>query len=695
MKSFMRISFFKPVIIAAALLILVTGGIFYCAAAFQGMKDTFTRELRIAHEDAQRLAGNFERLSRDTNELRMALGFPPRAYSDDENIRESGGEEEEGSTGGTGLAYYRAVELLVSQTEKNERERRFAAVFASADMQAAQTRGGYKIRQRPGVLDWEKDGKPWFSFSPSSPGSGSSGKSPDFEALSFRGNKLSFREADASLLQFLNGEETALAEYFQNMRELSRQFRNLLREPALAGEMQSRRLAAEVLSDTDRETIVEIFLAADRQNIKLRLGFDKQKLMFSINDTPYSSFALFRNALPEALKNLDLRAANELIIAKAMQDIEELFNDQGFIAYLNTKNLRLDRTPNEDDEYIYYDFLAPGGKRTGSLGIQKKIGEIYLFDEEYVSLGSLKTIGLKTDSGETKKKELTPKNLSFLSGPSRPAVTPVSFGGGNVHTILIAGSHERMTDTLILANIHEANNTIDLISLPRDLYYKNRKINGIYYRYGAERLAEEISGLTGLAITDYVIIDMFAFIDAINILGGIDITLGEALVDPTYRVRDNGRWSTLFYSAGTHHLNGVEALRVARSRHFTSDFGRSRRQQNILAAIKDKLTNLGVSDLDKVYELAMVLTKYVDTNLSPYQLVNYFISYRSAKIKSQTVLDTDNILTHSYTNLRQLNLQEEEVDADFDKGAYILLPLHEDWSLVRRFIRSIVEGPSA
>jgi anionic cell wall polymer biosynthesis LytR-Cps2A-Psr (LCP) family protein len=188
---------------------------------------------------------------------------------------------------------------------------------------------------------------------------------------------------------------------------------------------------------------------------------------------------------------------------------------------------------------------------------------------------------------------------------------------------------------------------------------------------------------------------MFAFIDAINILGGIDITLGEALVDPTYRVRDNGRWATLFYAAGRHHLGGVEALRVARSRHFTSDFGRSRRQQDILAAIKDKLSGLGVSDMGKIYELARVLTKYVETNFTPYDLVNCFIKYRSAKIKSQTVLATDNILYPTYTNLRRMNLKETEVEEGFDKGAYILLPLNDDWSIVPRFIRSRMEGPAA
>jgi hypothetical protein len=71
------------------------------------------------------------------------------------------------------------------------------------------------------------------------------------------------------------------------------------------------------------------------------------------------------------------------------------------------------------------------------------------------------------------------------------------------------------------------------------------------------------------------------------------------------------------------------------------------------------------------------------------------MKYRSARIRSQTVLDTNNILYHSYTNLKHMNLREEDVDEDFDKGAYILLPLEDDWAGMRRFIRSLVEGPAA
>ena len=94
---------------------------------------------------------------------------------------------------------------------------------------------------------------------------------------------------------------------------------------------------------------------------------------------------------------------------------------------------------------------------------------------------------------------------------------------------------------------------------------------------------------------------MFAFIDVINILDGIDVELSEDLVDPTYKVRNNGKWSTLYYKKGIHHVNGVEALRIARARHFTPVFSRDSRQQKILISIKNRFKEIGISDFDKMF----------------------------------------------------------------------------------------------
>ena len=237
-----------------------------------------------------------------------------------------------------------------------------------------------------------------------------------------------------------------------------------------------------------------------------------------------------------------------------------------------------------------------------------------------------------------------------------------------------------------------ARDQLFLFSIPRDLFFRGRKINDIYRSFGPAQMAKDLSEITGLDIEHHIVIDMYAFIDAINILGGIEITLPEDLVDPTYRVKDDGKWGTLYYSKGTHELGGIEALRVARSRHYASDFGRAERQQQIISAIKEKASRLDISDMKQIYQLAGTMISYVDTSLSPVEIVDLYLEYRKSVFTGQVVLNTSNVLYHTYSNLYYLNKKIEDVDEGFNKGAWILLPLEDDWNIIRWYIRKTIEG---
>ena len=253
-------------------------------------------------------------------------------------------------------------------------------------------------------------------------------------------------------------------------------------------------------------------------------------------------------------------------------------------------------------------------------------------------------------------------------------------------TVLICGMNQRNTDTLILANLDINLNKVTLISIPRDLFYKRTKINSIYRRFGANVLANTISDITGLRIDKYVIVDMYAFAELINVLGGIDVELTEPLVDPTYRVRDeNGKWSTLYYPAGVHHVNGVQALRIARARHYTPAFSRDMRQQQILKAVKDKLLSIGLTDINRLSRIIKLGFKYVETDISWLEAFSLYRSCQDITIK-QAVLSTDNVLVATYTNLLATGLQEDQVDDDFDKGAWIVVPLDNNWKVIKKFI---------
>ncbi len=205
-------------------------------------------------------------------------------------------------------------------------------------------------------------------------------------------------------------------------------------------------------------------------------------------------------------------------------------------------------------------------------------------------------------------------------------------------------------------------------------------------------MAEIISEISGLNIEKYIIIDMFAFIDVINILGGIDVELSEDLVDPTYKVRNNGKWSTLYYRKGMHHVNGVEALRIARARHFTPLFSRDDRQQKILISIKNRFTEIGLTDIDKVLGILKSTLSYLDTNMNMIEIFNLFSKINSIDNIRQNILSTGNVLTQTYSNLLYLNKTEDEVDESFYKGAWILIPENNDWNELRKYISSKIEG---
>ncbi len=227
-----------------------------------------------------------------------------------------------------------------------------------------------------------------------------------------------------------------------------------------------------------------------------------------------------------------------------------------------------------------------------------------------------------------------------------------------------------------------------MTSIPRDLFYKNRKLNGIYRDYGTGVLADSVSDITGLQVDRYVMVDMYAFAELIDILGGIDVELEEPLSDPTYRIRNrDGSWSTLDYPAGVHHLNGTEALRIARARHFTPVFSRDYRQQKILMAVKEKISGLGISDIGKTGSIIRLGFRYAETDISFREAYTLYRSFAEAEKIRNISLGTGNVLYATYSNLLLGGLTASEVDEDFDKGAWIVVPIDNDWELIRKFMK--------
>ena len=164
-----------------------------------------------------------------------------------------------------------------------------------------------------------------------------------------------------------------------------------------------------------------------------------------------------------------------------------------------------------------------------------------------------------------------------------------------------------LTDTLIVASIDPVTHDVALISFPRDISdfpltdgrTFTGKINGFmtwvrnhpkdFKDKPLVELVRELSFLVGAPIHYYAAVDLAGFRKLIDAAGGVTVTVDKAINDPVYDWLDGRHGFKL--SAGTHTLNGEDALAYVRSR-FTagdSDFGRARRQQQVLLALARKM----------------------------------------------------------------------------------------------------------
>jgi LCP family protein required for cell wall assembly len=191
--------------------------------------------------------------------------------------------------------------------------------------------------------------------------------------------------------------------------------------------------------------------------------------------------------------------------------------------------------------------------------------------------------------------------------------------GGNMitsaDTVLILGTDQRPTgskepgantndagsrsDTIMLWRI--GGGTSRRLSIPRDTVapipgHGTTKINAAY-AYGGPALAiKTVEQFTGVKINHLIIVNLAAFPKFIDAIGGIDITTGRICSDISGGTKNGG--FSLNLGPGTHHLDGRDALTLARTREnkcnpAESDLTRVRRQQQILNSIKGKLLSVG------------------------------------------------------------------------------------------------------
>lgn len=246
--------------------------------------------------------------------------------------------------------------------------------------------------------------------------------------------------------------------------------------------------------------------------------------------------------------------------------------------------------------------------------------------------------------------ELTPTPLPYGNSPiikrlkenQRINVLLIGFGGPG-HD----GGY--LTDTLQVMSFDPKTGGVTLISVPRDLWiqlpqYQGRggywgRINEAYtigmgkidrndmnvpyskHDAGGQLAMKAVSQVLGIPLDYWISLDFVGFRRFIDAIGGVNVNVERAFTDTEYPNNDDAdidpSYRTVHFDAGLQHMNGETAIVFARSRHAPedgSDFGRARRQQLLMSAVKDQVVS--VETIPKLFGILDALEGHIRMSFS-------------------------------------------------------------------------------
>ena len=252
-----------------------------------------------------------------------------------------------------------------------------------------------------------------------------------------------------------------------------------------------------------------------------------------------------------------------------------------------------------------------------------------------------------------------------------------------------------LTDTILVASFDTDKNKIFLFSLPRDLLVSipdqenYTKLNALY-AFNKKNANQEFNSLikktgeiTGLKIHHYIFVDLQTVKNVVDILGGVNILVQKDIIDEKFPGPNNS-FQTFQIRAGWRYLDGSEALKYIRFRHSAGgDFDRIARQQEVLQALKQKVLTLNFWDLKKVLEIYQTLSANIKTDLSLWQIQNYWQDLKG--LPGENIIRNE-LTSHDFFASGQILLGDEL--------ASIIKPTAgiENYGEIRNYIADIISN---
>lgn len=228
-----------------------------------------------------------------------------------------------------------------------------------------------------------------------------------------------------------------------------------------------------------------------------------------------------------------------------------------------------------------------------------------------------------------------------------------------VENILLIGADRRDTgengrsDSMIMVTLNYNTNKIHMTSFMRAMYvYIPRStgatwgmLNAAYSWGGPNLLVDTIELNFRVNIDHYVVVDFAAFEEAVDLLGGVELTLTEE------EARHVKSYSGVPTSAGTQVLNGAQTRGYCQIRMIDNDFKRTARQRRVIDKLIETAKN---SDINTLLELADQIFPLVSTDIQDNGVIwNYIFKTfpMLGNVSKGRMLPIENEAGESYTGI--------------------------------------------
>lgn len=259
-----------------------------------------------------------------------------------------------------------------------------------------------------------------------------------------------------------------------------------------------------------------------------------------------------------------------------------------------------------------------------------------------------------------------------------------------------------LTDTLMVVSVDMKTGKVAMLSIPRDLYVQIPENSRIYtkinsvYQYGlkshpgepalaVQTILDTVRNITSLPIDYYAILNFDGFEKIIDTVGGIHITNERDIYDPRYP-GPHYSYETFELKKGFHLLDGATALKYARERHNDpeGDFGRAKRQQQILQAAKNKIFSAATFlDVFALNTLVDTLGENIQTNITPEEIGDFLELAKKS--------DTRNINTKVVDAWDKTSLLKVSHVFIGEKPVFALVPRVGNYSEIHDLARNIFD----